>query len=161
MPNLWSSAILATILNEEEILPTPCQFSVCVYDPWFVQKCDALGRLELSSLQKCTAVVWMLAYGLPANVCDEYVRIGETTTLVPMRRWVNAICACFGDIYLRQPTLADLRKHVEINTTRGFPGMFGSFDCMHWMWEKCPIAWQGQFQDKDSVRSVILEAIAD
>ena len=135
--------------------------SVCVYDPWFVQKRDALGRLGLSSLQKCTAAIRMLAYGLPADACDEYVRIGETTALVAMRRWVNAIRACFGDTYLRQPTRADLRKQVEINTARGFPGMFGSLDCMHWTWEKCPTAWQGQFQDKDGVRSVILEAIVD
>jgi hypothetical protein len=30
-----------------------------------------------------------------------------------------------------------------------------------WIWKNCPIAWQGQFQDKDGARSVILEAIAD
>ena len=78
-----------------------------------------------------------------------------------MRRWVNAIRACFGDTYLRQPTLANLIKQVEINMARGFRGMFGSLDCMHWMWEKCPTTWQGQFQDKEGVRSIILEAIAD
>ena len=74
--------------------------SVCAYDPWFVQKRDALDRLGLSSLQKCTAAVRMLAYGLPTDACDEYIRIGETTALVAMRRWVNAIRACFGDTYL-------------------------------------------------------------
>ena len=50
-----------------------------------MQKRDALGRLGLSSLQKCTAAIRMLAYGLPADACDEYVRIGETTALVAMR----------------------------------------------------------------------------
>jgi hypothetical protein len=39
--------------------------------------------------------------------------------------------------------------------------MFASLDCMHWTWKNCPVAWQGQFQDKDKNRSVILEAIAD
>ena len=39
--------------------------------------------------------------------------------------------------------------------------MFASLDCMHWQWKICPVAWQGQFQDKDKKRSVILEAIAD
>jgi hypothetical protein len=32
---------------------------------------------------------------------------------------------------------------------------------MHWDWEKCSATWQGQFQDKDKNRSIILEAIAD
>jgi hypothetical protein len=30
---------------------------VCSFDPWFVQKRDALGRLGLSSLQKCTTAL--------------------------------------------------------------------------------------------------------
>jgi len=32
---------------------------------------------------------------------------------------------------------------------------------MHWQWKNCPVTWQGQFQDKDKNRYVILEAIAD
>jgi hypothetical protein len=63
--------------------------------------------------------------------------------------------------YLRQPTRGDLERQVTINSRRGFPGMFGSLDCMHWDWEKCSATWQGQFQDKDKNRSIILEAIAD
>ena len=74
----------------------------------------------------------MLTYGLPADVCNEYVCIGETSALVAMRRWVKAICGCFGGPYLREPTLSDLKRQVEINTTRKFPGMFESLDCMHW-----------------------------
>ena len=105
--------------------------SIYACDLWFVQKCDALGQIGLSTLQKCTAAIRMLAYGLPADACNEYVCIGETTTLVAMRHWVNAIRACFGDRYLRQPTLANLKKQVEINTSHGFPDMFSSLDCMH------------------------------
>lgn len=45
---------------------------VCAFDPWFVQKSDNLGRLGLSSLQKCTAAIRMLAYGIPADATDEY-----------------------------------------------------------------------------------------
>ena len=45
---------------------------VCAYDDWFVQKRDAMGRLGLSSLQKCTVAIHMLAYGAPTDATDEY-----------------------------------------------------------------------------------------
>jgi hypothetical protein len=39
---------------------------------------DAAGRMGLSSLQKCTAALRMLAYGIAADAADatdEYVRL--------------------------------------------------------------------------------------
>ena len=35
--------------------------SVCEFDPYFLQRRDGLGRLGLSSLQKCTSAIRMLA----------------------------------------------------------------------------------------------------
>jgi hypothetical protein len=134
---------------------------VCAFDPWFIQKCDGVGRLGLSSLQKCTAAIRMLAYGIPADATDEYCRTGESTAIEAMKRFTVAIRGCFESHFLRLPTRADFQRQIAINTARGFPGMFGSLDCMHWTWKNCPVAWQGQYQDKDGVRSIILEAIAD
>jgi hypothetical protein len=96
-----------------------------------------------------------------ADVCDEYCRLGESTALVAMKKWVVAIRGCFEAQYLRQPTRADLERQVQINTNRGLPSMFKSLDCMHWTWKNCPVVWQGQFQDKNKNRSIILEAIAN
>ncbi|QHO39298.1 ATP-dependent zinc metalloprotease FTSH 12 [Arachis hypogaea] len=42
---------------------------------------DATGRRGLSPLQKCTAAIRMLAYGVAADAVDDYVRIGESTTI--------------------------------------------------------------------------------
>ena len=52
-----------------------------------------------------------------------------------MERFVVAIRGCFEVIYLRQPTKDDIEKQMSINEKRGFPGMFGSLDCMHWVWK--------------------------
>ena len=46
------------------------------YDNYFQQRSDGLGRLGLSTLQKVTAMFRILAYGLPVDAIDEYVKIG-------------------------------------------------------------------------------------
>jgi hypothetical protein len=134
---------------------------VCAFDQWFVQRPDATGRMGLSSLQNCTVAIRMLAYGVAADATDEYVRLGASTANEALRRFCIAIQGCFETTFLRQPSREDLDKQISINTARGFPGMFASIDCMHWLWKNCPVAWQGQFQDKDGFWSVILEAVAD
>lgn len=118
---------------------------VCAHDSFFVQKCDAAGVMGLSSIQKCTAALRMLAYGITADGTDEYCRLGESTAMLSLKRFVVAVRAVFEARYLRQPTREDLEKQISINTDRGFPGMFASVDCMHWGWKNCPVAWQGQF----------------
>jgi hypothetical protein len=57
--------------------------------------------------------------------------------------------------------LGDFEKQLAIDHDRGFPGMFASIDCMHYVWKNCLVAWQGEFGDKDGNMSIILEAIAD
>jgi hypothetical protein len=135
--------------------------AVAEHDPWFVQKKDCAGHLGLSSLQKCTAAIRILAYGVAADSTDEYCCLGESTAIKSLKRFVIAVRACFESHYLWQPTRADIVKQMAINEQRGFPGMFASIDCMHWCWKNCPVGWQGQFTDKDGEKSIILEAIAD
>jgi hypothetical protein len=68
---------------------------------------------------------------------------------------------CFGPEYLRPPTVEEVEKLVQANEARGFPGMLGSIDCMHWTWKNCPKAWRGMFTHGDkAVPTMILEAVA-
>ena len=103
----------------------------------------------------------MLAYGIPTDATNDYCRTGQSTTIEAMKRFTIAIRGCFESYFLHSPSRADFYKQLDINAARGFPGMFRSLNCMHWTWRNCPVAWQGQFQDKDGVRSIILEAIAN
>ncbi|XP_024016262.1 uncharacterized protein LOC112089741 [Eutrema salsugineum] len=43
---------------------------------------------------------------------------------------------------------------------RGFPGMIGSIDCMHWEWKNCPTAWKGQYTRGSGKPTIVLEAVA-
>ena len=134
---------------------------VTTHDPYFQNKQDATGRQGLSSLQKCTAAIRMLAYGVAADAVDEYIRIGESTTIECTKRFVSAIIDVFGDEYLRRPNPEDLERLLRKGQQRGFPGMLGSIDCMHWEWKNCPVAWHGQYLRGDhSHPTMVLEAVA-
>ena len=130
-------------------------------DNYFIQKVDACGYVGLSSHQKCTSALRMLCYGLSGDATDEYCRTSESTAMECMKRFCLAIRAEFEEHYLRQPTQEDFENQLAINRDRGFPGMFASLDCMHYVWKNCPVAWQGDFGDKDGNMSIILEAVAD
>jgi hypothetical protein len=99
---------------------------------YFKQRTDALGVLGLSCLQKVTAVHRILAYGIPTDLTDEYLRIVETTAIENLKVFVKAIVEFFGYWYLRAPNEADICQLLSIGEQRGFLGMLGSIDCVHW-----------------------------
>ncbi|XP_004301186.1 PREDICTED: uncharacterized protein LOC101297155 [Fragaria vesca subsp. vesca] len=102
----------------------------------------------------------MLAYGLPADLCDEFLDIAESTALEILSHFTRAIWKVYHKHYLRRPSKADLRWLLNVADKRGFPGMVGSLDCMHWQWKNCPTSWQGHFTGYKGKPTIILEAVA-
>ena len=84
----------------------------------------------------------VIAYGVPADYADEYLRIGEDSTIEFVRRFAKVIVRVFGPEYLRAPNEDDTIKLMAANERRGWSDMLGSIDCMHWNWKNCPKAWQ-------------------
>ncbi|XP_061962544.1 uncharacterized protein LOC133683047 [Populus nigra] len=99
------------------------------HNPYFKQRTYALGVLGLSCIQNVTTAHRILAYGIPADLTDEYLQIGESTAIESLRAFVKAIVEVFGDWYLRAPNEADICRLLSIGEQRGFPGMLGSIDC--------------------------------
>ncbi|XP_020178211.1 uncharacterized protein [Aegilops tauschii subsp. strangulata] len=113
-----------------------------------------------SSYQKCTGAIRMLAYGVPGDLIDEYVRMSESTCLHSMYKFCKAVIVVFGPEYLSEPTAQDTARLLAMNASKGFPGMLGSIDCMYWEWKNCPSTWQGQYKGHVRACTVILEAVA-
>ncbi|GMF40374.1 unnamed protein product [Phytophthora fragariaefolia] len=130
-------------------------------DDDFRQRVDALGRKGISTLQKCSAAMRMLAYGCCADLLDDNVGMAESTVLEYTKKFCEAVIAEFESEYLRTPTHSDITRQLNLSADRGFPGCIGSLDCMHWMWEMCPYALKGQFSGKEGKPSFVLEVVAD
>uniref|UniRef100_A0A0D3CYX6 Myb-like domain-containing protein n=1 Tax=Brassica oleracea var. oleracea TaxID=109376 RepID=A0A0D3CYX6_BRAOL len=123
-------------------------------------KKDGLGRLGLSTLQKCTAAIRVLAYDSALDAVDEYLKLGATTTRLCVKIFMEAIIDLFGDQYLRRPTPDDHQRLLYIGELRGFPGMIGSIDCMHWEWKNCLTAWKMQYSRGSGKPTIVLQVVA-
>ncbi|KAK9067688.1 hypothetical protein SSX86_011799 [Deinandra increscens subsp. villosa] len=129
-------------------------------EPYFVQRRNNAGALGLSSLQKITAALRMMAYGVTGDFMDEYIRIGESTAMESVKKFSETLVRIFSDEYLRSPNANDITRLLGVAEERGFPGMLGSIDCMHWKWKNCPTAWKGMYSGHIREPTIILEAVA-
>ncbi|XP_020272406.1 uncharacterized protein LOC109847586 [Asparagus officinalis] len=88
--------------------------SISNYDDYFTQRRNNAGKLGLTPIQKCTAAIRMLAYGVAADACDEYVKIGESTAIECTRKFCEGVIALFQDEYLRRPNVEDLQRLLQV-----------------------------------------------
>ncbi|XP_021747235.1 uncharacterized protein LOC110713081 [Chenopodium quinoa] len=121
---------------------------------YFQQHPNAAMRLGASPLQNCTTVICMLAYGCSANQVDEYLKLGESTARECLGKFVEGLIAQFTTEYLHKPTVENIRRLLREGKDRGFPGMLGSIDCMHWVWKSCLARWKGMYQGRSKTTIV-------
>ena len=88
------------------------------------------------------------------------IRIAESSIIESLKRFVKAIVEVFEDEYLRSPNDNDTTRLLALGEERGFPGMLGSIDCMHWKWKNCPSAWQDMYCGHVHEPTIILEVVA-
>ncbi len=62
---------------------------------------------------------------------------------------------------MNTPTKANIENQLKINANKGLSSMSTNLDCMHYRQKNCLIGWQGQFQNKDGKKFIILEVIAN
>jgi hypothetical protein len=66
-------------------------------DTYFQCGPDATGALGFTSYQKCYASIRMLAYGMTADIFDEFLRIGESTYLDSMYLFYRSMIVVIGE----------------------------------------------------------------
>ncbi|XP_074314525.1 uncharacterized protein LOC141649743 [Silene latifolia] len=58
--------------------------------------------------------------------------MSNTSIRDSLKFFVEGVISCFGNEYLRGPNPQDLGRLLHMGQARGFPGMLGIIDCMHW-----------------------------
>ncbi|GKB48908.1 glutathione S-transferase T3-like protein [Tanacetum coccineum] len=81
--------------------------AVTATDRYFHQRPDATGRQSLSSLQKCTGAMRVLAYGMSFDVVDEYLRISGVVTRKSLISFVQGSCNDINVLH-RSPVFSDV-----------------------------------------------------
>jgi len=134
------------------VVKKPTEFSQCV---------DALGIPSLSPQPEMMAALQMLTYGASAYQLDEYICMSESSILKYLKLFCQATIEIDGNQYLCKPMAEDLGQVLKLHELKGWPGMLGCLDVMHWEGRNCPVAWHGAFQGKEDVPTVALEAVVD
>jgi len=88
---------------------------------FFQLRTDALGRRALLLLTKCNVVIRMLVCGISADCVDEYLKIGESTTMECMKNFAAGVIQVF-----RKSIYEDQLKLMLI---------------VCWWWRKPVISW--------------------
>jgi hypothetical protein len=64
----------------------------------------------LTALQKCTAAMRQLAYGMVAYMIDDYLKLGKSTTLECLEYYCSDIIEWFRAEFLCHPTIVDTQR---------------------------------------------------
>ncbi|XP_009335621.2 uncharacterized protein LOC103928313 [Pyrus x bretschneideri] len=101
-----------------------------------------------------------MAYDSLTDSMDETHGMSEFTYLDTLAELCDIIVQLYKEEYLREPNQKDLDRLIRKAEDRGFSGMIGSLDCMHWNWKNCPTGWQRGFSGRSKKPIVVLEAVA-
>ncbi|KAG7369994.1 plant transposon protein [Nitzschia inconspicua] len=102
------------------------------------------------------------AYGVPPHCFADYFQMSFNFTSECCKHFDLTIFTVYKEEYLRLPTAEDLKSIVALHKAKHkVDGMLGSLDCTHTYWHKCPVAWKGQYQGRNSAPSLVLEAACD
>ena len=133
-------------------------------DPFFTPPfVDCFGNEGASLEARLLLPLKSISFGVPPKAFSDYFQMSKTLAKACYNKYTEVVTQIYREEYLRLPTQADLKAIVALHrNVHGMNGMFGSLDCMHTYWNKCPVAWQGSYKNgKEKKPSIVLEAVAD
>jgi hypothetical protein len=59
------------------------------------------------------------------------LKMGESTTLETLKKFIKTIIDVAGNEYLRPPTEQEVQHILEVKAAQSFSSMLGSIDCIY------------------------------
>ncbi|XP_035546263.1 uncharacterized protein LOC118348512 [Juglans regia] len=105
---VYPSNSLSNEISYESSTILRIQHEVEAYEPYFIQIRNNAGRLSLYSMQKITAAIRMLSYGVTGDFMDKYLSIGESTAMERFKKFAKTIVTIFSNEYLQSSNVNDI-----------------------------------------------------
>lgn len=103
-----------------------------------------------------------LSYGIGADGIDEHCRMSETAQNKALHAFAEIVIENFGDEHFnRCPAQEEKMRCLDAMERRGFRGYFGSWDCKHFAWDKCPQRHAGSCKGRSSKKTLVIETLVD
>jgi hypothetical protein len=74
---------------------------------YFTCRRNAASLIGFTPYQKISAAMRILAYGIATDYTDEYLQVGEDTSIKYVRLFAKTMIRVFGEKYLRAPNEED------------------------------------------------------
>ena len=110
----------------------------------------ANGMIGASLDARLLLPIKTLAFGVPPHAFRDYFQMSKTFARDCCENFNKIIIKIYKKEYMRLPTPADVKAIFKLHKHQHkINGMGGSLDCMHTYWKNCPVAWQGNFAEKE------------
>eukprot|EP00918_Siedleckia_nematoides_P042379 GHVU01092383.1.p1 GENE.GHVU01092383.1~~GHVU01092383.1.p1 ORF type:complete len:448 (-),score=38.68 GHVU01092383.1:79-1422(-) len=122
---------------------------------------DAAGLRGASVRLKLWVVLRYLGQGQSCKSLESNYRLSKSTIHACVKNVCVGIVRIYGSKWLHMQGPEHVQSTAAEYERQGFPGLLGCIDCMHWLWDNCPLAHAGQYKGKEKKPSIVLEAVAD
>jgi hypothetical protein len=102
-----------------------------------------------------------LARAHDSDTMEELSRVKKTTCFTIFHQFIDGMVEHFFDMFVSIPQSDQLRKVMEVYKMLGFNGCFGSIDCTHIFWKRCPNRWANYCQGKEKCTTLSFQVAVD
>jgi hypothetical protein len=129
----------------------------------FSYRKNCTGKYGIHPLVPTFSCFRFLAYSNCFDRSYEFLQILETSMTISLQDFCCLVVSAFGAYYSNwSPSLEERDRILNCNRKCGLPGMFASWDCSHFKWDKCPVKYHGTYKSRyNNNKTIVLECVVD